>query len=85
MKLKKLLVRYGLPKHTMHSFRRTAGTFVAINMNDYESAQHLLGHKSLQTTIDSYVRSTESVNRDYVEQINKIISTGEENEETDNN
>lgn len=84
-KLKKLLVRYGLPKHTMHSFRRTAGTFVAITMNDYESAQHLLGHKSLQTTIDSYVRSTESVNRDYVEQINKIISTGEENEETDNN
>ena len=87
-KLEKLLKRYGLPKHTMHAFRRTAGTYVAITMKDYESAQHLLGHKSLETTIESYVRSTESINREYVEQINGIIGVNEEtqeNNEDDNN
>ncbi len=80
-KLKKLLKRYELPKHTMHSFRRTAGTYIAIETYDYEAAQHLLGHKSLQTTIESYVRSTESINREYVDQINNIIGTKEETQE----
>ncbi|MTV50048.1 tyrosine-type recombinase/integrase [Heliobacillus mobilis] len=51
----KLLDKAGLPKTTFHSLRHTAGLFILDATKSMKVVQEVLGHTTIQTTVDIYL------------------------------
>ncbi|MBP2100478.1 integrase [Enterococcus rivorum] len=58
--LKMILAKYNLPKITVHGFRHTLASLLFKSGVSPKTAQELLGHKNLETTMNIYTHVTDN-------------------------
>lgn len=83
-RFKAILKKCGLPIITFHALRHTFATRWLECGMDIKSLSEVLGHASVQITLDIYVHSSDKLKRDAIEQIEKISgqNSGQQNTES---
>jgi len=78
-RLESFLKKHQLPKITFHALRHTFATRWIECGLDIKSLSEVLGHTSVQITLDIYVHSSDELKREAIEQIERITghSTGQ--------
>ena len=74
----KLLIRY-LQRNVnkqfdVHSLRHTHATMLIENGVPVKTVQERLGHENIETTLNTYVHNTDSMNKIAVDTISQIVS-----------
>ena len=82
--LKRYIKKYKIaPKCTLHMLRHTYATRLFENHVPPKIVQHLLGHKSIQTTLDTYTDVLKKYEEKYIEKLDEIENKLNEVEDLD--
>ncbi len=65
--------RIGQPRISWHSFRHTHATLLHANGESLKTAQALLGHSDLETTLNVYTHTVSDSQRDAVERVAGVL------------
>ena len=65
--------RIGQPRVSWHSFRRTHATLLHANGETLKTAQALLGHSDLETTLNTYTHAVSDSQRKAVERVAGVL------------
>jgi integrase len=71
--LQPALSELGLPKASWHCFRRTLATWLSENGTQIKTTQELLGHSSVNTTLEYYVQSLTQSRREAIEMVGRLM------------
>jgi integrase len=71
--LQPALAALGLPKVSWHCFRRTLATWLSEQGTQIKTTQELLGHSSVNTTLEYYVQSLTESRRQAIEQVGHLM------------
>jgi D-hexose-6-phosphate mutarotase len=73
----------GQPRVSWHSFRHTHATFLHTNGASLKTAQTLVGHSDLETTLNTYTHAVSDSQRTAVEQVAGVLFSDVLNSETE--
>ena len=65
--------RIGQPRISWHSFRHTHATLLHANGESLKTAQALLGHSDLETTLNVYTHTVSDPQREAVERVAGVL------------
>ena len=65
--------RIGQPRVSWHSFRHTYATLLHNNGETLKTAQALLGHSDLETTLNTYTHTVSDSQRNAVERVSGVL------------
>ncbi len=71
--LRPALKALGLPEVSWHCFRRTLATWLSEQGVQIKATQDLLGHASVNTTLEFYVQSLAGTRRQAIEQVGRLL------------
>ena len=70
---KRICEKYDLPYYGQHALRHTFATRCVEENFDIKSLSEILGHQSVQITLERYVHSSMEFKRSNMEKMNKIF------------
>lgn len=71
--LQPALSELGLPRVSWHCFRRTLATWLSEQGTQIKTTQELLGHSSVNTTLEYYVQSLSASRQEAIEMVGRLM------------